>query len=191
LNAPCAVKLSRIGTQLGFLDIDSLPVQLGMPNDRPPFAVNIPIRTERFISGVLGPQQSAILSPKAKPPTGLHFVQCPAGGLKRPQIPCTEAVLLGRLLWQTRTPPKTHNAPKLNNAWWRCTRTENCNPLVPLCRPRPSQGSTKNPPDGDRGAGTDASDRLCGRTNLRIKILGYWRGWRSHPRSQKPPSVDR
>jgi hypothetical protein len=30
LNAPCAVKLSRIGTPLGFLDIDSLPVQLGM-----------------------------------------------------------------------------------------------------------------------------------------------------------------
>ena len=38
LNAPCAVKLSRIGTRLGFLDIDSLPVQLGMPNDRPPAA---------------------------------------------------------------------------------------------------------------------------------------------------------
>ena len=27
----------------------------------------------------LGPQQSAILSPKAKPPTGRHFAQCPAG----------------------------------------------------------------------------------------------------------------
>jgi hypothetical protein len=29
LNAPCAVQQSRIGTPLGFLDIDSLPVQLG------------------------------------------------------------------------------------------------------------------------------------------------------------------
>jgi hypothetical protein len=29
LNAPCAVQLSRIGTLLGFLDIDSLPVQPG------------------------------------------------------------------------------------------------------------------------------------------------------------------
>jgi hypothetical protein len=44
------------------------------------------IRTERFILGVLDPQHSAILSPKAKPPTGRHFAQCPAGGLKRPQI---------------------------------------------------------------------------------------------------------
>jgi hypothetical protein len=35
LNAPYAVKPSRIGTPLGFLDIDSLPVQLGMPNDSP------------------------------------------------------------------------------------------------------------------------------------------------------------
>jgi len=35
LNAPCAVQLSRIGTLLGFLDIDSLPAQLGMPNDNP------------------------------------------------------------------------------------------------------------------------------------------------------------
>ena len=33
LNAPCAVQLSRIGTPLGYLDIDSSPVQLGMPND--------------------------------------------------------------------------------------------------------------------------------------------------------------
>jgi hypothetical protein len=33
LNAPCAVKLSRIGTPLGFRDIGSLPVQLEMPND--------------------------------------------------------------------------------------------------------------------------------------------------------------
>jgi hypothetical protein len=22
---------------------------------------------------------------------------------------------------------ETHNVPKLNNAWWRCTRTGNCN----------------------------------------------------------------
>ncbi len=29
-NAPCAVQLSRIGTPPGFLDIGSLPVQLGM-----------------------------------------------------------------------------------------------------------------------------------------------------------------
>ncbi len=29
LNAPCAVQLSRTGTLLGFLDIDSLPVQPG------------------------------------------------------------------------------------------------------------------------------------------------------------------
>src|SRR5882724_2991811 len=35
LNAPCAVRLSRIGTLLGYLDIDSLPAQLGMPNDNP------------------------------------------------------------------------------------------------------------------------------------------------------------
>src|SRR5467141_564464 len=35
LNAPYAVQLSRIGTLLGFLDIDSLPAQLGMPNDNP------------------------------------------------------------------------------------------------------------------------------------------------------------
>ena len=34
-NAPCAVQLSRIGTPPGFLDIASLPVQLGMPNDSP------------------------------------------------------------------------------------------------------------------------------------------------------------
>ena len=33
LNAPYAVKPSRIGTPLGFLDIVSLPVQLRMPND--------------------------------------------------------------------------------------------------------------------------------------------------------------
>jgi|SRR5258706_2822902 hypothetical protein len=33
LNAPYAVKPSRIGTPRGFLDIDSLPVQLRMPND--------------------------------------------------------------------------------------------------------------------------------------------------------------
>jgi hypothetical protein len=33
LNAPCAVKLSKIGTPLGFLDIGSLPAELGMPND--------------------------------------------------------------------------------------------------------------------------------------------------------------
>jgi hypothetical protein len=33
LNAPCAVKLSRIGTPPGFLDIGSLPVPPGMPND--------------------------------------------------------------------------------------------------------------------------------------------------------------
>ena len=39
LNAPCAVKLSRIGTPLGFLDIGSLPVQLGMPNDYHPSAL--------------------------------------------------------------------------------------------------------------------------------------------------------
>jgi hypothetical protein len=32
----------------------------------------------------LDPQQSEILPPKAKPPTGRHFAQCPAGGLKRP-----------------------------------------------------------------------------------------------------------
>ena len=58
--------------------------------------------------GFLVPQLSAILSPKAKPPTGLHFAQCPAGGLKRPQMPPTEAVLLGKrgrqlragLLWR-------------------------------------------------------------------------------------------
>ena len=30
---------------------------------------------------------------------------------------------------------KTHNPPKLNNAWWRCTRTENCNPPVQDIRP--------------------------------------------------------
>jgi hypothetical protein len=30
------VQLSRIGTLLGYLDIDSLPAQLGMPNDNPP-----------------------------------------------------------------------------------------------------------------------------------------------------------
>jgi hypothetical protein len=34
-NAPCAVKLSRIGTPLGFLDFGSLPVQLGKPNNLP------------------------------------------------------------------------------------------------------------------------------------------------------------
>jgi hypothetical protein len=45
--------------------------------------------------GFLVSQPSAILSPKAKPPTGLHFAQCPAGGLKRPQMAPTEAVLLG------------------------------------------------------------------------------------------------
>src|SRR6202022_3665768 len=39
LNGPCAVKLSRIGTPLGFLDIGSLPVQLGMPNDYHPSAL--------------------------------------------------------------------------------------------------------------------------------------------------------
>jgi len=33
LNAPCVVQLSRIGTPPGFLDIGSLPVQLGMPNE--------------------------------------------------------------------------------------------------------------------------------------------------------------
>jgi hypothetical protein len=38
LNAPCAVQLSRIGTPPGFLDIGSLPVQLGMPNDSPSHA---------------------------------------------------------------------------------------------------------------------------------------------------------
>ena len=32
LNAPCVARPSRIGTQLGCLDIGSLPVQLGMPN---------------------------------------------------------------------------------------------------------------------------------------------------------------
>jgi hypothetical protein len=45
--------------------------------------------------GFLVSQPSAILSPKAKPPTGLHFAQCPAGGLKRPRMAPTEAVLLG------------------------------------------------------------------------------------------------
>src|SRR6266478_3091722 len=34
LNAPCAVQLSRIGTLLGFLDIDSLPAQLGARPDK-------------------------------------------------------------------------------------------------------------------------------------------------------------
>jgi hypothetical protein len=33
LNAPCAVQLSKIGTQLGFRGIGSLPVQRRMPND--------------------------------------------------------------------------------------------------------------------------------------------------------------
>jgi hypothetical protein len=36
LNAPCAVKLSRIGTPLGYLDIASSPVQLRRPNDNSP-----------------------------------------------------------------------------------------------------------------------------------------------------------
>jgi hypothetical protein len=42
LNAPCAVQLSRIGTLLGYLDIDSLPARLGMPNDNPPQAADAP-----------------------------------------------------------------------------------------------------------------------------------------------------
>src|SRR6266481_8335026 len=41
LNAPYAVKPSRIGTPLGFLDIVSLPVQLGMPNDRRPQMISL------------------------------------------------------------------------------------------------------------------------------------------------------
>jgi len=51
-------------------------------------------RTERFTLGGLGPLAFGDLSPKAKPPTGLHFAQCPAGGLKRPQMPSTGAALL-------------------------------------------------------------------------------------------------
>jgi hypothetical protein len=53
--------------------------------------------------GFLVPQHSAILSPKAKPSTGRHFAQCPAGGLKRSQMPRTEAVLLGHSGWEIRT----------------------------------------------------------------------------------------
>jgi hypothetical protein len=33
---------------------------------------------------------------------------------------------------QIQNRPLAHNAPKLNNAWWRGTRTGNCNPPVPL-----------------------------------------------------------
>src|ERR1700730_11316890 len=33
LNAPFAAQLLRTGTRRGFLDIDLLPVRLGMPND--------------------------------------------------------------------------------------------------------------------------------------------------------------
>ncbi len=44
--------------------------------------LNISDWTERFTWAGLGPQQTAILSPNAKPPTGRHFAQCPAGGLK-------------------------------------------------------------------------------------------------------------
>src|SRR5712672_3376258 len=50
LNAPCAVQLSRIGTPPGFLDIGSLPVQLGMPNDSPS---QTPSREEPQPSGEL------------------------------------------------------------------------------------------------------------------------------------------
>jgi hypothetical protein len=153
-----------------------------MPNDRPHFAVPSQLGLQYFELGrndsswgFLVPQHSAIPSPKAKPPTGPHFAQCPAGGLKRPQVPCTEAVLLGHLLWQIRTPPKTHNAPKLNNAWWRCTRTENCNPPVPLCRARSGKGST-------------GRERFTGR---QLRLDCAWRcraqgtpGWETSP----PPS---
>jgi hypothetical protein len=86
--------------------------------------------------GVLGPQQSAILSPKAKPPTGRHFAQCPAGGLKtapdatalRPF--CLDTGRAGAVSFghaqQSRS--LTQNAPKPNNAWWRSAGTGNCNP---------------------------------------------------------------
>jgi hypothetical protein len=62
----------------------------------PDITVLSQIRRERFILGGLGPLAFGDpVSPKAKPPTGRHFAQCPAGGLKRPQMPGTEAVLLG------------------------------------------------------------------------------------------------
>jgi hypothetical protein len=41
---------------------------------------------------------------------------------------------------------ETHNAPKLNNAWWRCTRAGNCNPPVSMGQVRFGKGSKERLP---------------------------------------------
>jgi len=55
----------------------------------PGISVLSEIGRERFILGVLDPSAFGDLSPKAKPPTGLHFAQCPAevsSGLRCPLL---------------------------------------------------------------------------------------------------------
>jgi hypothetical protein len=54
LNAPCAVQLSRTGTPLGFLDIDSLPVQLERP-----MTPNLSWRSRRGRSRTAIPRQKS------------------------------------------------------------------------------------------------------------------------------------
>src|SRR5713226_4980964 len=40
--------------------------------------------------------------------------------------------------------PETHNATRLNNAWWRCVKSGQRNPPVTVCLHRPCQGSCKS-----------------------------------------------
>jgi len=49
--------------------------------------------------------------------------------------------------------PETHNATRLNNAWWRWFKSGQRNPPVTICRRRPCQGSLKSA----------TSMRQCGR----------------------------
>src|SRR6202030_3919795 len=87
-------------------------------------------------------QHSAILSPKAKPWTGLHFAQCPAGGLKRPQMPRTEAVLLGHSRRGIRT----------------------------VClEPRPFGQFSDVLPDALRGTSLQATLRIRGNVNVNVR----------------------
>src|ERR1700676_4205734 len=133
------------------------------------------LRTERFISGVLGPLAFGDPISESQATDRSTFCPMPGGRSQaasdapapRPFCSDTCSCRLGH--------PETHNAPKLNNAWWRCTRTENCNPPVPLCRARSGNGST-------------GRERFTGR---QLRLDCAWRcraqgtpGWETSP----PPS---
>ena len=59
--------------------------------------------------------------------------------LRRPARPSRLAAL---------RPLQTHNAAKLNNAWWRCVKSGQRNSPVSICLCRPWQGSNKTPSEG-------------------------------------------